>query len=993
MSFRDMSSVKRQSTIGRTVSVRTSRRMSTYNSVVPNPEPLEMSPHTHPLKRKFEPVLLDRYPAKDNVEESRGRCNFPDYVPMFAFPNDINVVSSDTRPRSTWHGFTMTSADNSKLHAVCITMWIPLSSRAAEELEKRCEEWRKANMTDAERELASNLGERLAAERAKLSRLLAQLPSVASESDARDQLEDEISAVEEKITLMTDMLRPLRHGAASRIEGLTESETGLWIPRAYGILGRDVSMASFWKEWLRAVVVPMTDGGVLRVPPSSPRTGMWAPLERYVINLCTEAPSPLSSKTQVEVSIRELRMYARKEAINELPGSRNTDLYPLFRSLSIPNIVVLFEYLLSEARIILISSHTSMLYAMTRAVMDLLFPFKWAGVLIPILPARLLQALHAPTPYLIGIEKRYENYELPEDDFVIVDLDTDVIESTAQPIPLPRQQRRKLVSLLQLAAPLHYRFGVKPGPPLYCIETYPFDAFSSESPSLFSTSTPSTNLAKFVNLNSTSFGATATQGTSPKPPLFNVFSTTKTTKSSGNDRPRTSSTSRTSSPPQLSPVSGNFPPLPPMTPISRNDSGFALQATLREKRSGYFDEKSRRSSSFGTQEARRRPSIPFLGHSSNLSVTNLNSDIPNSGYAPSTYAQSTLAASTIMPQVLMQPVRNTETTSWVEGHCLQWRANDDRSMCSVCEEKSDSGMYRCSGCGITVHTQCGGLLSLPCPVAFYPDQVRAAFVRCFASLLFTYRKHMGPPTSQQRKNGFLYSFDMNGFLKSLPSENADYVAMLQQTQAFNEFISERETTAPASLSSADGSIATEITLFDSIIMAKRNRGRIRSFPSSISSRNPFSSSRSSSLNPSTGNSTTGPGPGSDFLSSTSEHLWRTASASINPSNSMSGLATPSSSSTVSSLSSINTDLADSGDPNSPKTYREIITRVPAKLDSQFMKPPRMIQGTVPGPKATSGSGAGAGTSSGGLGRKPLPKAMQSTLRERLNGLQLNPPQK
>lgn len=214
-------------------------------------------------------------------------------------------------------------------------------------------------MTDEERELAASLGERLAGERAKLSRLLVRLPFVPSGSAARENLEDEISGVEEKIGLMTDLLRPVRHGAASKIDGLTDGDTGLWIPRAYGILGRDGSMTSFWKEWLRAVVVPMTDGAVLRIPPSSPKIGMWQPLERYVINLCTEAFSPISSKTQVEIAVRELRLFARKEAINELPGSRNvgfvipwfadttnnfqTDLYSLFRALSIPNIVILFE--------------------------------------------------------------------------------------------------------------------------------------------------------------------------------------------------------------------------------------------------------------------------------------------------------------------------------------------------------------------------------------------------------------------------------------------------------------------------------------------------------------------------------------------------------------------------------------------------------------------------------------------------------------------------
>ncbi|KAI7978612.1 hypothetical protein EIK77_006947 [Talaromyces pinophilus] len=316
-------------------SVRTSRRLSNYNSVIPVPQPIETSPAMHPLKRRFEPVLLDRYPQKGMPDEHAQRGTFPDFVPMFAFPNDINIVSSDQKPRSTWHGFVMTGGDGSKLHGVCVILWIPLGQKAAEALEECCEEWRKDNMTDEERELAASLGGRLADERAKLSTLLAQLPSVPSGSPERERLEDDISAVEEKIGLMTDLLRPVRHGAASKIEGLTD-DTGFWIPRAYGILGKNASMTTFWKEWLKAVSVPRTNGGVLRVPASSPTVGIWQPLERYVMNLCTEAFSPISSKTQVELSVRELRLFARKEAPNELPGSRNvrTSFHPTMYDLT-----------------------------------------------------------------------------------------------------------------------------------------------------------------------------------------------------------------------------------------------------------------------------------------------------------------------------------------------------------------------------------------------------------------------------------------------------------------------------------------------------------------------------------------------------------------------------------------------------------------------------------------------------------------------------------
>ncbi|CZR59617.1 related to lustrin A [Phialocephala subalpina] len=882
ISFRDMSSVKRQpSMVQRNVSVRTSRRMSNYNSVIPPPEPLNADPEMHPLKRRFEPVLLDRYPAKSAVDEIERRGRFPDYVPMFAFPNDICIMAGDERPRSTWHGFAMTSDDNSKIYGITVTVWMPLNQDAAANVERRCEQWRQAHMSHEERELAASLAERLAMEKANLSQLLAKLPGVVSSSPAREALEDEISATEEKIALMNDMLRPVRHGAASKIDGLTDGDTGLWIPRAFGVLGRDPSLTSFWKEWLRAIVVPMMDSGVMRVPASSPKVGKWQPLERYVVNLCTEAFSPISSKTQVELAVRELRLFARKEAVNELPESRNTDLYALFRCLSIPNVVALFEYALCESRIILLSSHPAMLHLASKALASLLYPLKWASIFIPILPARLLSALEAPCPYIVGIERRYENLELPEEDFVLVDLDQDIVESFIPPVQLPRQQRRKLVSLLQLAAPHHNKCGVPTGPPPYAVETFPYQSFSSENEAIFTQNGPKSSLAKYVSQNSTTFGEPDI-ASSKKIPVFNAFLQSKNDHTRI-ERPSTARSNKTSPPNSVSPISGNFPPLP-TTPISRNDSGFALTATLKEKRSGHFDSYSRRSASFGVdrQTTLRRPSIPFNnGHSASLSTSALSMDSKSMyGYAPSTYAASTLAASTIMPNMLMQPVTNTDTALWVEGHYFVLNKNDGTSICSICDERPEGdGVYKCASCATVAHGGCLDHCSLVCPEAFYTDRVRAAFVRCFASLFFTYRKHLTRPTKEQKSSGQIYGFDMDGFVKSLPYEQHEHALMLKQTQAFNEFIHERETT------SADN---PSIQLFDSIILAKKSRGRTSFFTSK--------SSKSTS-----------------FLEDTSDHLWRNAA-----------VATP--------------------NAKFPGDYRSVVSRIPSQLDIGLMREPRTIQG-------------------------------------------------
>lgn len=943
ISFRDMNSMRKQPTAARpaanrqtAASIRTARRLSNYNSVIPPPEPLNTDPNMHPLKRRFEPALLDRYPPRDASDELARRCRFPDYVPMFAFPNDIQVVSSDDRPRSTWHGFTMTSEDGSKLYGVAVTVWMALKADVAEKIEQKCEQWRQSHMSNEERELAASLGVRLAAERAHLSQLLAQLPSVASGSSARETLDDQISAVEEKIGLMTEMLRPLRHGAASKIDGLTAGESGLWTPRAYGIIGRDSSKVSFWKEWLRAVIVPMADGAILRVPPSSPRVGRWQPLERYVVNLCTEAFSPISSKTQVELGVRELRLYARNEADNELPGSRSTDLYALFRCLSLENIVALFEYAMAESRIIFVSQHTAMLHLACHALVSLLYPLKWASVFIPVLPARLLQALDAPCPYIIGIEKRYENIELPDDDYVLVDLDKDTIDATAHPVRLPRQHRRKLLALLQVAAAHSLRYGVEPGPPPYAIEAFPYDSFSAENSSIFSSTTPKSALGRWVSQNSASFSEPDPYSP-PQPPLFNAFLHSKH-EQNRSERPTTSLSIRTSPPASLSPISLNFPPMP-TTPVSRSDSGFAAGSTpLREKRSTHFDDRSRRSSSFGVEGRNgvgvlHKPSLPVLngGHNPSLSVSAISIDSQSSygggiGYAPSTYAQSTIAASTVMPQMLVQPVTSTETTVWVEGHCFNWTPRAATStMCDICDERCESDdVFKCTGCGSISHGRCLGVACLVCPVAFDAERVRAAFVRCLASLLYTYRKHLGRPSREQKANGQIYAFDMAGFIRSLPYDQQDYAVMMRDTQGFNEFVHERERSPPSN---------PQIRLFDEIILAKKARGRTPM--GTLSRLSTIRVSHGASLG--SQNRVGRQAKVAGYLGDTEDHLWRTASVPL---------------------------------PNAkfPGDYRAVITRVPAKLDLTLMKEPRAIQGV---PRAEQGGRRG-------LVRKQVPSTLNAT---------------
>ena len=237
---------------------------------------------------------------------------------------------------------------------------------------------------------------------------------------------------------------------------------------------------------------------------------------------------------------------------------------------------------------------------------------------------------------------------------------------------------------------------------------------------------------------------------------------------------------------------------------------------------------------------------------------------------------------------------NSSTSQVVEGHLLQSHAMDERSACAVCDESGHDAdvILRCAGCPLVSHARCAPEITVVCADAFRPDQVRAAFVRCFASLLYTYRRHLCIADHKQRRNGLLYSFNSEGFLRSLPGDCTEFVNVLLNTQCerapfdvettdeagFNEFIHERE------MQKHD---EPSVRLFDQIILSKKNRG----------ARSAFRFSKAST----------------DFLSDTSAHLWRTAAVAA---------------------------------PNArfPGDYRQVILRVPAKLDATLMREPRAIQG-------------------------------------------------
>lgn len=731
-----------------------------------NAEALVLPPGTHPLQQRFPPMLLSRYPDQNDTAGGQ----FPPFVPMFSFPNDILIQAADERPKSTWHGFSMTRGDGQPLFGLCLVMYVPVDKKASRRIETCCLQWRTRHMSPENRQQSAAYRTQLAAERSNLSSLLTKLST--SDSDDRNELYRRIEECEGRITQYSELLRPMRHSIALEAAAFAEGAS-IWIPRAFGILGRDPYQQHTWKSWLLAVCSSYVRDSLLNVSPHN-KFDPILPLPRYVINLCGEVPNPPRGKLVVELSVRNCRIRAVSEPPNELPGSRTIDLYPLFRALSLSNVVTLFEAALLECRIIFISEHTAMLSAAANALINLIYPLQWNGLYVPVLPRRLISTLDAPVPYIMGIETAYDGIEPPEgNDVVIVELDANYVDHRLVQ-RLPSETRRKLIRLLLLAAPLHSpRFKVPFGSPLYCRESYPGGSVLLTSSS--STDLGCSNLADLMT-KSSSFFAKPYEG-DVKVPNLNAFLTSRFSQF---DRPAGL--------------------------VVKKSWTTATQESPDKFKAGLEHSFDKHTNRLAKDPKNPRRSLEAGGRSI-------------SAYGAQT--TPSVAGSSIMTGIddQMHGLGTNDTSLLLrEGHQLEYKERPESGALPVCDYTMDviiGEYYHCIVCGLIIdlrYLDTG--ISLPClPTTFDADKVRAAFVRVHASLLDGYRQYLkpSPPNTDS-----IFVYDRSSHIRDIESSRNQFMREIVDTQAFASFIDDRCTKAVTD---------PEIMLFDHILLARHNRSK------------------------------------------------------------------------------------------------------------------------------------------------------------------------
>ncbi|EAA01213.3 AGAP001102-PA [Anopheles gambiae str. PEST] len=150
------------------------------------------------------------------------------------------------------------------------------------------------------------------------------------------------------------------------------------------------------------------------------------PIERYITHLLDEVPFPSPSILLQLSTLSNNRVLLTLPEDSPLPRS-GAGFRQLLSNLGPENCLHVLLLVLTEQKLLIHSLRPAILTAVAEAVSSFLFPFKWQCPYIPLCPLGLAEVLHAPLPYLIGVDSRFFDLYEPPNDVTCVDLDTNNI--------------------------------------------------------------------------------------------------------------------------------------------------------------------------------------------------------------------------------------------------------------------------------------------------------------------------------------------------------------------------------------------------------------------------------------------------------------------------------------------------------------------------------------------------------------------------------------
>lgn len=163
---------------------------------------------------------------------------------------------------------------------------------------------------------------------------------------------------------------------------------------------------------------------------SSSTSPLNVPLERYISHFMLEVPFPSLQRPKILLQLTctsdETIEISQPPEDLPLPLS-GASFTQMLRNLGPENCMNVLVLALAEQKILLHSLRPDVLTGVAEAVTSIIFPFVWQCPYIPLCPLTFCEILHAPLPFITGVDSRYFDISLPPNDVVCVDLDTNSI--------------------------------------------------------------------------------------------------------------------------------------------------------------------------------------------------------------------------------------------------------------------------------------------------------------------------------------------------------------------------------------------------------------------------------------------------------------------------------------------------------------------------------------------------------------------------------------
>lgn len=325
-----------------------------------------------------EPVLLDRYP------NDRDDAEFPKHLPTFCFPDGrCRPLRYPVYRESKSH--RRNDAPDPRLHSMVLT---------------------------------SGSGHRLYCTTLTIYEMREDKPQAGKKS---------VSKVMER----------MRDGGCAVATSNTEEEYYYWMVPKCLVLMSHYPFFQAQSSALKALFHTVNSG-------ASP-----LPFERYVAHLLNDVPLPRSGVGREDEGYRhtvvEWMSWIRPAGaapkvpptirLEQPPPNRlpllDVSMEPLFRTLSLSNILVIWGALLGEGKVVLSASceTIALLCPIAEALLALLFPLEWQGLYVPVLSNHrtVSDVLQAPVPYLIGLVTQTYDPQSHPNGVLWCDLDNDAL--------------------------------------------------------------------------------------------------------------------------------------------------------------------------------------------------------------------------------------------------------------------------------------------------------------------------------------------------------------------------------------------------------------------------------------------------------------------------------------------------------------------------------------------------------------------------------------